>query len=187
MVPRSPDRKPLADGVGPMVRRSFQLWRRLLTASVSRARQSVALTQHTPRRPIALAALALGIGAIGSAVMNPAGFFAGALSAAVAVAWVLARYPVMRIAYQSATGAASERVAASWAMGALPHLLAFTPPLRFLAWLVGAALAYRTLASAGSRRRAARTVAAGFGVEAAAFVILITYRNIDVLFRLATG
>jgi hypothetical protein len=136
---------------------------------------------------VALAALALGIGAVGSALANPAGILAGALSAAVASAWVIARYPVMRMVYQPGDGFASEQLARSWAMGVLPYLLALTPPLRFLAWLVGAAFAYRTLAATGFRRRAARTVAAGFGIEAAVFAILVVYRNIDVLLRLTAG
>lgn len=209
MVPRSPHQRPRTGGIRYVVRNSFKLWRRLLTTVISRARRSSAPIRHSttvalraiisppaepgrrggiaPRQAVALAALALGIGTVGSVLANPAGILAGALSAAVASAWVIARYPVMRVVYQPADGSASEQLTLSWAIGVLPYLFAFTPPLRFLAWLVGAALAYRTLAATGLHRRAARTVAAGFGIEAAVFAILVVYRNIDVLLRLAIG
>ncbi|MDZ4178438.1 MAG: hypothetical protein U1E29_04275 [Coriobacteriia bacterium] len=136
------------------------------------------------RQAATLAAFALGAGAIGSAVTADAGVIAGVISASVASAWVLARYPVMFVIYRPTGVPESSHLTVSWAMGTLPYLFALTPPLRFLAWLIGAALSYRTLAAVGCRRRAARAVAAGFGVEAAGFAILIAYRNIDVLLRL---
>lgn len=107
-----------------------------------------------------------------------------ASSALLTVVWVAVRLPVMLLAYAPASKPESQRVAAAWSVGTLPYLFAVAPSFRAVAWITGAILAFRVLATDGNRPRALRTILVGFGIEASGVVAVLLARNIRVLLEI---
>lgn len=128
-------------------------------------------------------------GAALNALFAQSGPWTRALSTSlVAAAWVIARFPAMRIAATHATDDGGEAVQSAWAAGALLHVAALTPELRFVTWATGMAISWRMLRARGRTARDAWVISsAGYGLEAAGFVLLMLFRSLRVAVLLVGG
>ncbi|MHB9002489.1 MAG: hypothetical protein ACYC6C_00280 [Coriobacteriia bacterium] len=138
---------------------------------------------------IAAAITAVTAGTALNAVFVPSGSGVRAFATAlVAALWVAARFPAMRIAATRATDHGARAVPRAWATGALLHVAAVTPELRFIAWAAGMALSWRVLRADGHSSRDAWVISgAGYGLEAAGFVLLVLFRSFRVALLLVGG
>lgn len=126
--------------------------------------------------------LAIAVGIVLSVALAPSGESTRTVATALmAAAWVAARYPAMRIAASRAHKQHGAGIASAWAAGALLHLAAVTPELRFVTWAAGAVLSWRALRKSGyPGREAAAIVGVGYGLEATGFVLLVLFRSLRV-------
>jgi len=153
--------------------------------SVKRARSY--LTR--PERALVLGLAATTIGALATQLVTPPrGLAQGLALAVVHVMWVVARLLVMRLANGSSSTVRDGALTQAWAAGALVQVVAVTPPLRTLAWAVGAFLSLRVLLRSGaSSRDSLRLVLWGYGVEVAGFFLVAIGRSVDVAVRVFLG
>lgn len=124
-----------------------------------------------------------------NALFVPSGSWTRAIATALlAATWVIARFPAMHIAATHATDDGTKGVQSAWAAGALLHVAALTPELRFITWAAGMAISLRTLRSRGRSLRDAWVISgAGYGLEAAGFVLLALLRSLRVAVLLLGG
>jgi hypothetical protein len=109
-------------------------------------------------------------------------------TALIPAAWVVARYPAMRIAASRTTDESAHAVSRAWATGALLHVASITPELRFVTWAGGMALSWRTLRAEGYAARDAWSVCGvGYGLEAVGFILLVLLRSLRVAVLLVAG
>jgi len=132
---------------------------------------------------------ATAIGAIATQVISPPrGFLQGLALATVSVMWVLARLLVMRLANPKGSTVDDDGISTAWGAGALVQLVALTPPLRTLAWAVGAFLSLRALLRSGaSSEDSLRVVLWGYGIEVAGFFLVAAGRSVEVAVRVFMG
>lgn len=200
MVSRE-ERSGFLGGVAAGARGLFLSWRVLLTRLLSTASRtptavvpplrtavataaSVTLPEQrtariAPTAAFTLGMAATGVGALGTVLLSP-GAAAGA-GALVSAMWVLARLLAMRLGAQARPWTAGADLTAAWAAGALAQIVALTPPLRFAAWVAGAAMTWRYLRRTGLGAGDASWVTGwGYGLEVAGFVALALVRNLEV-------
>jgi len=214
MVPRDTEHTSRSGAVTGAFVRMFESWRRMLGTAGRRLRPPARRTAgEAPRaeegsaprsrRPVEslrglaaspAAALTAGliatvIGAVATQLISPARQPAQAVALAVVnVLWVVARLPVMRLANKADSTVGVPAITTAWSAGALLQVVAVTPPLRTLAWLIGAILSQRALVKSGaSARDALRLVLWGYGIEVAGFFLVAVGRSVDVAVRVFMG
>ncbi|MCL4554329.1 MAG: hypothetical protein M1565_04240 [Actinobacteria bacterium] len=120
-----------------------------------------------------------------SVLLSAQGVLQAIVGALIGIGWVAIRLPIMHAIFSSADPERKTCLTESWVAGSIPYILAVNPPLRFIAWLLGAVLAYRVLLKGGAdRRRVRSTIAIGFGFEAIGVLAVLATRYAMVLLEL---
>jgi len=214
MVPRDTDHTSRSGAVVGAFVRMFESWRRMLGAaggklrprarrtageapraeegSAPRSRLSVESLRGlttSPAAALTAGLIATVIGAVATQLITPARQPAQAVALAVVnVLWVVARLPVMRLANRANSTVGAPAITTAWSAGALLQVVAVTPALRTLAWLIGAILSQRVLVKSGaSHRDSLRLVLWGYGIEVAGFFLVAVGRSVDVAVRVFMG
>lgn len=158
-----------------------------LVDTIARARSGSAPARM--RLAVSSSIIAIATGVVLNAILAaPQDRVSSVAAALVAAAWVIARFPAMRIAASRVGKTGDMAIAPAWAAGALLQFAALTPELRFITWALGALLSWRTLRSAGYTAREAGLVAGvGYGLEAVGFALLVLLRSLRVAVLLLGG
>lgn len=137
-------------------------------------------------RALAMFALvAAGLGAATSVFISDQSALQATVGALIGMGWVMIRLPIMRAVFGSTDPVTTSRLTESWAAGSVPYVLAVNPPLRVVAWFIGAVLAYRVLSKDGTDPKKVRsTIAIGFGFEAAGALAVLFTRYVMVILQL---
>ncbi len=153
-------------------------WTRLLSAGQDSAGRSTAAL-------VVFAVVVAGIGAAASVLISDQGALQAIVGALIGMGWVMIRLPIMQAVFRSTDPVTTSRLTESWVAGSVPYVLAVNPPLRVIAWLIGAVLAYRVLSKDGTDpRRVRSTIAISFGFEAVGALAVLSTRYVMVILEL---